>query len=58
MHKKLIAFVPVWFLYYTGEFFGNWDCTYDNIWAYNMFEKCMSRMQQLQTWANLKQPQI
>lgn len=57
MFKKLLAFLPVWFLYYIGEFFGNWDCIYNSIYAYNIYEKCMLVSKRIQNWAHLKTPQ-
>lgn len=49
--KKVLISIPTFFLYHIGEFCGTWDCNFDSIWCYNVYEKCMLWVDNLKKWA-------
>lgn len=56
--KKIIAFIPVWLLYYTGHLISKtWETRFNRGgYGYDMYNTCMIRSMNLQDWAGLKGP--
>jgi len=50
--KKLIAFLPTWILFYTGDLFSRlpWK------WSCNIYNWCMHMSIIIQDWAKLSKP--
>jgi len=54
--KKIIAFIPVWVLFYIGDLISKTFNKLDSIILYRLFSWCMVTSSNIQDWAKLKNP--
>lgn len=54
--KKIIAYVPVWLLYYIGDLISNTLAWEYFLWVFVFYQWCMITSMELQDWAGLEDP--
>jgi len=54
--KKILAFIPTWVLYYTGDFISRYLFMGYFMWSFYLYNWCMIKSMEIQDWAGLKEP--
>lgn len=54
--KKIIAFIPVWVLFYTGDLISKTFTKINSVILYRFYSWCMEKSGDMQDWAGLENP--